>query len=359
MTVPLALGAGIPQRTLEVLVVGSAALFALAVVLGVSAVFVRVARTRRERAVARLEGGWESSVLDRIVTGDAVGDPDPVARRDELPYVRHLVRLALRLRGAERERLGALAAPMLPRVAARARRGDEETRARALHTLSVLGMPRYASEIARALDDRSPLVSMVAARALARPEHAAHSRAVMSHVDRFEGWSSYYLASLLAGIGPAAATPLRAALANPARHEWVRVAAADALATINDPEAAAVAAEVIDQPRDATALMPDLICACLRVLARVGRAEHAPAVRALLADGDPAVRVHAVSALAELGEGDDADRLCAALHDTSPWVALRAAEGLRRLRRPDLLRLAPGREALAREVLGEGEGEAA
>lgn len=353
MTAPLVLGGGLSERTLETLVVASLALCGLALVLGGLAVALRLSRTRRERTVARLEADWEPAVLDSLYGDSEPTDGDAIGRRDQLPYVQHLVRLALRLRGAERERLGALAAPMLPRVAAQARSGDEATRARAVHTLAVLGMPRYAPAIARALDDRSPLVSMVAARALARPEHAAHSRAIMAHLERFEGWSSHYLASLLAGIGPAAATPLRAALANPARPAWVRVAAGDALATINDPEAAAVAATVIEQSREETAARADLVCACLRLLARVGRAEHAPVVRALLADPDSAVRVHAVSALAELGEGDDADRLCAALHDTSEWVALRAAEGLRRLRRPDLLRLAPGREALAREVLGE------
>lgn len=353
MTAPLLLGGGIPERALQTLVVGSLALCALALLLGAGAVLLRLSRTRRERAIAELEAGWEPAVLDSLY-GDAEGSEHGAPRRrEELSYVEHLVRLALRLRGAERERLGALAAPMLPRVAAQARSGDEATRARAVHTLAVLGMPRYAPAIARALDDRSALVSMVAARALARPEHAAHSRAIMAHLDRFEGWSSHYLASLLAGIGPEAAAPLRAALANPARPAWVRVAAADALATIHDPEAAAVAATVIGESREENAARADLVCACLRLLARVGRAEHAPVVRALLADPDSAVRVHAVSALAELGEGDDADRLCAALHDTSEWVALRAAEGLRRLRRPDLLRLAPGREALAREVLGE------
>ena len=353
MNAPILLGTGVSGRTMAALIVASLGLCAAALALSAVAVAMRVARTRRERTIARLEAEWESSVLDSLY-GEGEPAAAPALRRgEELPYVQHLLRLALRLRGAERERLGALAAPLLPRVAAQARSGDEATRARALHTLAVLGMPRYASEIARALDDRSPLVSMVAARALARPEHAAHSRAVMSHLERFDGWSSHYLASLLAGIGPAAATALRGALANPARPEWVRVAAADALATINDPEAATVAAAVIEQSRDASDPLAELICACLRLLTRVGRAEQAPVVRSLLADRDSGVRVHAVSALAELGEGDDADRLCAALHDASAWVALRAAEGLRRLRRPDLLRLVPGREALAREVLGE------
>jgi HEAT repeat protein len=217
-----------------------------------------------------------------------------------------------------------LAAPYLDLLLPQLGLRQPERRARAVQTLSALGQRRYARQLEAALDDPSPLVAMVAARALARRESPDFAIPILRRMHRFGHWRASFLSSMLAAIGPAVAPTLRRAYGDSTFDPRVRAVAGDALRELNDYASADVAAEVLE-----TAVDRDLIATSLGILAHMGRSEHLPAIRRRLAAPEPIIRARAVAALGSVGAEADHPALIAALADPSPWVALRAAEALR------------------------------
>lgn len=348
--------AGLPVGGwISLLLAASITLLVLAVVAAVvSAVVLRIKNVRKARRWADKESRWEP-LLQQVLVGER--PPEDLQRRvrpgEELYFVDLLYRYARRLRGAEREVLSVLAYPHLDGIARRARRGDAERRARAIRTLSLLGLPKYGKEVEAALDDPSPLVAMIAARALARREHPEYAAAVLDRMHRFQNWRSGFLAAMMAGIGPRAAPALREALADRAKRPEVRAVAADALARLNDVQSGDVALQVLYTAND-----QDLLAAALRLLRAVGRAEHLAGIRPLLKSPHFAVRAQAVGAMGRLGSGGEAGTLMKVFEaDASPWVAMHAARGLRDIDGGRTLRelVVAGhpRADVARQILGE------
>lgn len=315
--------------------------------------YLRLRSRARERLWERLEARWRGRLLEALAEPDRLPAlQDAVEERYALFFVNFILRYSRRVKGEERELLKRAAAPWLDRVAERASSPGVERRARAIQTLGSLGLPRYADQLVEALDDASPLVAMVAARALARSGDVRQVEPLLRRLPRFRAWRESALAAMLAGIGGEAAPWLRETLADEDRDPWVRTVAADALVQLADLEAGDVAAHVLETggPRE-------LLAAALNLLAAVGRPEHAPVVRIRCASPDFVVRSRALRALGRLGEEDDAARLEAALDDPSPWVALHAARGLREVGGVEALRRVAEsdhpRAAAARQVLTE------
>ncbi len=313
-------------------------------------------RSRNDHKAARwrrLEGRWETKTLEVVTeTAPAQAAWDLVDPKDQLRFVSFLLRFARRLTGTERKRVDDLAAPYLDQLLPQLTARQPERRARAIQTLATLGQRRYHTQIERSLSDPSPLVSMVAARSLARRESPDFAVSILGHLHRFGHWRPSFLASMLASVGPAVAPALRTALGDPSFDPKVRGVAADALRELNDYSAGDVAAQVL-----ATTVDRDLLVATLGLLSHVGRAEHLPAVRAHLESTEPIVRARVASALGRIGGPDDIAKLTAAFDDPSPWVALRAAEALHERRDPVLSELAESnhpRAALARQMLKGG-----
>ena len=107
----------------------------------------------------------------------------------------------------------------------------------------------------------------------------------------------------------------------------------------------------------ATATDRELLTACLRLLGRVGRAEHRATVRQLIESPDFVVRAAAASALGTIGTPDDMTRLQALCEDESRWVAIHAARALRDAGQLDALQqlasTGRNRATLALQVLSE------
>jgi HEAT repeat protein len=319
----------------------------------ISAISLRLHSLRTEKRREHLEQVWEPMILDVLA-----GDPSaerlwtcvPAGRA--LWLIEYLLRLARRLRGEDIEALAKIAAPYLKLVAARLHHRSVEQRAFAVETLNLLGRGKYRREIAAALDDRAPLVAMIAARALARKGEPDYLEAILSRLHRFETWSPRLLSSLLASIGPAAAPVLRRALADADRPLLVRTLAASALRQLNDFEAADCAVQILESEQDR-----EVLASSLRLLSRVGRPEQIEPVRALCRSEDFVVRAHALTALARLGTPEDVSILRMALDDESSWVAIHAATGLKVAGHLTQLRkLAASdhpRAELARQVLSE------
>ncbi|MFH1740474.1 MAG: HEAT repeat domain-containing protein [bacterium] len=341
------------ERILFSLAILIAILFLFTVVFGVYAVFLRIANERKRAHWEQLETAWEQEVLE-VLAGEH--RPDQLWRRvnkkDALYFVDFLLRYAQRLRGQERDILTELARPYLRQIARRMKEGDATQRARAAQTLSALGLFDYALELIAALDDPSPLVAMIAARALARKEHPQFAVPVLDRLHRFRSWSRNYLASMLAAVGSEITPALRNALADPNRSARTRSVSAEALLELNDFAAADTAARILETETDR-----DLLASCLRLLAQVGRIEHLSSVRRLCGSSDFVVRAHAVRALGSLGGAEDYDNVLQAFEDPSQWVAIHAAWALKDVGGLDDLKEIAGsdhpRADLARQVLTE------
>ncbi len=341
------------EPVLTLLILGNLIFGAAALLLALTAVLLRLANDRKARRWGRLEAAWEPCGLDVVVGLDS---PERmwalVAPKDRLHFLNFLLRFAKRVSGPERRVVDDLAAPYLDLVVRQLRFRAPERRARAVQTLSILGRRRYADRLLLALDDPSPLVAMVAARALARRESADFAGAILRRLHRFDQWRPSFLASMLAAIGPSVAPTLRLALADEQFSARARGVAADALRELHDYEAADVAAAIL--PRIAER---EFLAATLNLLAHVGGVDHLPGIRGHARSLDPIIRARAIAALGFIGAAADIPLIVEAFYDASPWVALRAAEALGYAHATDALTALgrPGapRADLARQQLGE------
>jgi hypothetical protein len=323
-------------------------------VLSVYAIALRERHRAREHRRERLAQKWQGPVLLAVADPDQMPGVDAlVEKQNRLRFVGFVLEYARRVRGEERGVLRSLARPHLSLVAKRADSRREEVRARAIQTLGTIGLPDHAARVIAALDDRSPLVAMVAARALARAETPQYAPDVLAHLERFKGWDRRFLASMLAAMGPDVSGTLRWGLGDHGVEPWTRALLAEASYLQGDFLAGDVAARVLSETEDT-----ELRASVLRLLSGVGRPEHAPAVRELCASPNPVIRAQALRALGTVGGQEDLQILLSAMADSYPWAALHAARGaavsggtqaLARLAASD-----DPRAPLARQVLAEG-----
>lgn len=329
-----------------VLVTGCAVAF-----VGASLV-LRARNNRIARRWALLEARWDPVMLDLLA---GTGPDDALFRLiepvDQRRFVEYLMRYSRRIRGPERHHLARLARPYLYTVSGELRHRSVERRARAVQTLGELGLEDYRGDLLAALDDPAPLVVMIAAVALSREYRAEDALRVIGSVSRLELLNHRLLVSMLQRLGPQAAWAFRKTLADRGQPPKLRTIAAKVLALFNDQAAGEIAARAIETTDDL-----DLRVALLQIIARVGAAEHLPLARRLADDPAAAVRGAAVRILGVQGGGDDVPILVRALDDPVSWVAIHAAEALRRSGRSDLLEaVAAARERrssiISREVL--------
>lgn len=341
------------EVTLAALLVLVVALFLTTLFFSAYVIALRLGNKARERRREIFGDRWREPLLRAVADPDAIGALRTIVGENErLHFVGFAVQYARRLRGEGRAALREIVRPYLDEVVARADAASIEVRARAIQTLGMLGLPEHAGKVISALDDPSPLVAMVAARALAQEESTAYAAAVLERLPRFDGWNRRFLASMLAAMGPQVAETLRVAFADSKVEPSVRVVLAEALQLQGDLLAADVAVGVLQGVTD-----PDLQAAALRLLHAVGRPDHALAVRPFVDSADPVVRGHALRALGAVGSESDVPRLLQAMADPSSWVALSAARAVSLAgARSALVEISASSSeaaALARQVLAE------
>lgn len=313
------------DSALYILAVTIVGLFLVALLFSGYALALRYRHASRERLRSELRERWEAPVLGAIADPDRIPEVHAlVPRKHRLHFVQFVLEYVRRVRGAERQVLRRLVEPYLDEVAERAEHPLAEVRTRALQTLGTLGLPRYSAEVLKGLYDPSPLVSMVAARYLARPEFPQYAPELMRHLHRFEGWNRRFLASMLATMGPEVSPMLRDGLLDPERPTWLRGVFAEALRMQLDPRAADAAVEALETTDDR-----DFSASLLRLLAAVGRPGHVEILRTLSDAEDEIVRAQALHALGVLGGRAELPLLFAGMDDPSPWAALHAARGVR------------------------------
>ncbi|MBT8404438.1 MAG: HEAT repeat domain-containing protein [Gemmatimonadetes bacterium] len=341
------------DRIFAVLVATAAALLVMAVGLTLLALFLRWRNDRVAGIWAALEARWEPILLDVLVEERPPEELQAaVGPGDSLRFLAFLLRFVRRLTGSEVDVVRDLARPHLDWLAREWDRGSAERRARAVQTLGMLGFDGNELVFLAALDDPSPLVSIVAAQALAEPDHPHHVVEVLQRLDRYQDWHPAFLSGMLADAGSGVTPLLRDYLADEEHDAWSRAVAAKALEQLRDPEAADVAAAVLGTNAD-----PDLLVACLRIVGAVGERRHRAVLLPLLDFPHFPVRSHALKALRAVGDDADESVFLRALDDPSPWVALEAARGLRALGAGEILEdLALGgdeRALTVRQVIAE------
>jgi HEAT repeat protein len=351
---PYIQGLILKDRIFLVLAITIAVSLLLVLVFAIFTVYLRFQNMRKAERWRQLEAEWEPLVLDFLVeerTGDYVRGQ--IRTEDRLYFVDFLLRFAQRLQGHEAEAIARLAEPYLPNLAQRLKKGDPPTRARAIRTLSILGLESYAENIKEALDDPSPLVAMIAARALTRIERPEYAEAILRMLHRFLDWSQGFLVSLFTSMGSSVIPPLRNSLSDRRKTPQVRSVAADALQELHDLEAGDLASTILETEDDR-----ELRAACLRLLRVVGRPEHLPPIRQLAQSTDFVIRAHAFRALGTLGTEEDIAILQAGIGDESPWVALQAARSLKHAGGEQMLQELANTDSseglLAKQVLTEG-----
>jgi HEAT repeat protein len=308
------------------LLVAVLALVAVNLAFALLVVALRVHNVRRAATLEQRRLLWYPRIIGLISDGTPPEDlTSQVGSQERSDVVEIAWDISRRLRGIDRERIQRFAAPLLdtmsPQLAAR----RPETRARALQIATSLGGQQYEATAIEFLDDPSPLVSLVAARALCQPGHAHCVVEVLERLDRLDTWSQALVSSMLAKVGEEAAPALRGYLSDCGRTGHTRAAVARSLELVKDLEAAEVAG---DQLADGDA---EVVASCLRLLYVVGSEMQAAAVRPLLTDERFFIRATAMATLGRLGSPQDAALIVGALDPESPWIAIRAARALAEL----------------------------
>ncbi len=331
-----------------------AVLVVLSIVFAGLTVRLRIRNDRKAEKWAHLEAEWEPLMLD-VLAGEASARVLQAAVRpeDRLPFLTFLLRYHRRVSGDEREILRRLAERHLPLLRPKVHSRSAETRSRAVQTLAELGLPEHLDVVIEALDDESPIVQLIAARAIFRKRVVLGYEAVLDRLSAFSLWSRQFLSSMLVTGGPEGAPLLGEVVRDRSRALRDRTVALYALKDLHDLSTVDLAAEIL-----ATESERELVTAALRAVEELGWDKHAPLVRRQAGSSDEVIRAAALGALGSVGDESDFRLLAARIEDDSAWVALEAARGLRELGARDVLsQIAAGDDGeaiLARQVLLEG-----
>ena len=319
------MGEAARDPTLLALIALAGGLFLVTVAFSFYAIFLRLRNQRRDARRAALAERWQDALLTVLADPETIPDLHRLVDDNRhIHFVGFVLEFARRVRGEESGIMRDVVRPFLGPIAERVQSDQVEVRARAIQTLGTLGLPEHEGIVIAALDDPSPLVAMVAARALAKEGEPRYSRAVLAKIHRFRIWNRPYLASMLAAMGPEVSDGLRRGLADRDLGDWARSVLAEALYLQTDFEAGDVAAQVV-----ATEESPTLLISALRLLSEVGRPVHLPVVMERVRSHDVAVRAQALRALGRLGGRAELPLLVDALDDEFAWAALYAARGVR------------------------------
>jgi len=344
------------ELALQILILTVVFLFVLTIIIAIGVVLLRMKNNQNSKRYSRLEKSWEGQIME-ILSNDE-GDDLPeieIKRGDRDFFVQYLYRFASRLRGQELQIIKDLAAPHLPMIAAKLKRGYPELRARNINILATLGFPTYIDPIILTLQEDAPIVKMAAARILAHADFPEHIDLILPELSHFDEWSMNFLASMLSEMGPEIAPRLREELLNQDASVRVRIAAAEALRQIGDLAAPDTAVKVLEAGGD-----PELSATCLKILRDMGTPRHRPLLLGLVNSPEEIVRIHALSALGSVGMESDSSIMLKGLDDPSSWVALQAARALHQIKSTKLLEEIAAsdhpRASIAQQILTEVHG---
>lgn len=328
----------------------------LLLLLGLMGLFIiNMNRNHQKKAAywQQLESRWEPLLLEVLAGEMLPQDLWPhVAPEEQYYLIDFLMRYARRLRGDSLDLVSEVARPYLKLLVSRLHKGDTEQRARAVQTISVLGLHDHTDDIAEMIDDPSPFVAMLAARSLAYLKNQTYLEAILRNLPRFENWNPRFLASMFASMGHDVSPRLREILSDPQYSPPVRAVIGRALADIHAIEAVAEAEQVLKEEPNSR----ELVLSALNLIGLFGTTAHLKQVYPLLESTDFVIRAYAIKTLGHLDALNALPILEQGLEDESPWVALQAGWAMRAIGLQDKLKaLAHSdhpRAAIGRQIMG-------
>lgn len=205
----------------------------------------------------------------------------------------------------------------------RMRQGRLSHRLTAVIALGNLCEHSAENDLQELLLDKSPYLSLLAARALLRIESRPAMARIAVLCGSREDWSSVGVIEMLNEAGTdTVADSLSKVAAHARPDEAARVLGF--LEATKCTTAVPLARDILGRK----GLDDRLTIACIRLLAELAGPEDLPFVRGYLQHHNWCVRLHAVKALGRLGSLDDEDNMISLLDDENWWVRFRTAEAL-------------------------------
>lgn len=189
----------------------------------------------------------------------------------------------------------------------------------AIIALGHLRDPRHFSQVSRFIDDKSPIVSLCAARALMQMDQATAVSMFVPQIVRRGDWSQGSIAAILQESSTPQMTR-ELSQATLRANADVAPRLVRFLAAVSPDEAAPVIRTILASEAD-----DHLIATCLQVMSNPNDLDS---VRPLLQHPRWHVRMHAAATIGRLGLPGDEQLLERMLSDEQWWVRYRTAQGL-------------------------------
>jgi len=290
----------------------------LASVLLAIIVFLRIRAQRRDRRDQQARKYW-AEVLQRELAGETV--PVKLLQRDEvIGFIEAWNALCETLPDASVRRLASLGHRVgLAEASQRMLRGSYHDRAMTIIALGHLRDRHLYDQLVKFLNDRSPIVSLCAARALAQVDPPRAMSAFVPMIAQREDWVPGSVARILAeNVDGSAAREISNALLRANADSTVKLVRF--LADIDPQRAAVVVRQLLDGHVD-----DHIISVCLQL---INDSQDRERVIGFLSASRWHVRMHAAAALGRIGSNGDRVRLEALLSDSVWWVRYRTAQAL-------------------------------
>lgn len=280
----------------------------------------------RNRVLTKQQSRVERLWLPFLVaeTAEVPSSLPPLESRDVIPFLTLWNQLQESFTGDITGRLNDIARRVGVDVHAR-RMLEQHSLRRRLLAVSTLGHLRDRDDhdswnaLVRLTADKDGLLSLAAARALARIDAVAAMPVILPRISERDDWSRNYVLAMLTDIGAdVVSRPLTDAALQVPNEQAQRLLQYFSVAQVAD--AVPVVRAIISRTKNV-----ECLAACLRVFADV---DHLDTVREYLHHPSWQVRVQAVNVLARLGAADDYSCLLPLLSDPEWWVRYRAAKAL-------------------------------
>lgn len=281
-------------------------------------VFLRVRAQRRVQRDAQAREYW-MQVLQRELAGETV-QVQRLQRGEVIGFIEAWNTTCESLPEASVRRLASLGQRVgLEEAAPRMLRGSYHDRAMTIIALGHLHNRHLYDLLVGFLDDRSPIVSLCAARALAQVDPPRAMSAFVPMIANREDWVPGSVARILAeNQDGSAAREISNALLRANADSTVKLVRF--LADIDPQRAAVVVRQLLEGHVD-----DHIISVCLQL---VTEPEDRERVYGFLGASRWHVRMHAAAALGRIGERADGARLEPLLSDSVWWVRYRTAQAL-------------------------------
>ena len=295
---------------------------ALAVLLVLQVIVLRILLIRRERRKANFRALWRPLMAQSAI-GESASYPQvlDVDTKEFLILWNHLQEL---IRGVSKDHLNQLARSVGMHLTAQKLllRGTFAERVLAMMTLGNLREQSSYSTLVNLMRDENPLTSLAASSALMEIDADAGISLFISLVLSRDDWPSAKIATILKEAGSTAITePLVQAIRGAKPYQLGRLI--NFLELANIAESSQVMREIMSVSRD-----QQLIAACLRIMKDP---RDLDVIRSQVINPIWIVRVQAAAALGRLGVEEDKVRLIKLLVDPQWWVRYRAAISLSQL----------------------------